>query len=402
MRLLLHKGTVVAVHIVLVRFRLKSESGNGTEQSAIDHVELVRVRNGATPPSVVFLSVLPPCAGNTRRHSDNSAAGSVTDARVRSRRWKTYGEASAACPLDSSSLSLRINTAAFSMPTRTTRATDDDKDQLDVAAKCAADADEANARYDPIDKGWRKGEATTLVPLRRWEAWLADKGFAVGPSASATGMPRYTREHRQARRMLQNEQRHRLDVDELYRVLIRQQMEKQAEGRSAEPENDDFAMGAPPGAPSALDDGTGACRVDLDFRLGAPERRLSVPGVNGPDITTRAGLVNLPAVPSGDHCGAQGRRGVAADGRRLIDPSTFPPQLTATVPTTVSPNTRASPSHHHRDTDSVPYRHEDVALSLQLLAYLSKYPHVSKRAATWPELPRRCTSERTRHLASHG
>ncbi|KAG5223243.1 hypothetical protein IMY05_C1151001200 [Salix suchowensis] len=122
------------------------------------------------------------------------------------------------------------------MPTRTTRATDDDKDQLDVAAKCAADADEANARYDPIDKGWRKGEATTLVPLRRWEAWLADKGFAVGPSASATGMPRYTREHRQARRMLQNEQRHRLDVDELYRVLIRQQMEKQAEGRSAEPE----------------------------------------------------------------------------------------------------------------------------------------------------------------------
>ncbi|KAF7424926.1 hypothetical protein PC9H_010237 [Pleurotus ostreatus] len=426
------------------------------------------------------------------------------------------------------------------------------------------------------------------------EAWLANKGFAVGPSASATGMPRETREQRQARRMLQNEQRQRQDVDELYRALIRQQMEQQAEGRSAEPEdeamedntatardsnsqlsasrpgtsesqsnsdtdtstdtsanttpigsttptttvlvpgrersgtvigrrvwddapaqptpphtatrqrtirarpslvehlrasptpssdtsrpeteteddgdaegdldadrdgdinmdrrrrlrqaivpsaspsperrpsvsitrptrrtvgivsddppatsiiitdaggsvdvvavggdggveegivsldqNDDFAMGAPPGAPGAIDDGTGGRRVDLDLGLGAPERRLSIPGVNGPDITPRAGLVNLPAVPSGDHRGAQGQtprgRGVAADGRRLIDPSTFPPQLTATVPTPVSLNTRASPSHHHRDTDSGPYRDEDVVLSLQLLAYLSKYPHV--------------------------
>lgn len=32
------------------------------------------------------------------------------------------------------------------------------------------------------------------------EAWLANKGFAVGPSSSATGMPRETREQRQARR----------------------------------------------------------------------------------------------------------------------------------------------------------------------------------------------------------
>jgi hypothetical protein len=31
--------------------------------------------------------------------------------------------------------------------------------------------------------------------------------------------------------------------------------------------------------------------------------------------------------------------------------------------------------HHHRDPDSGPYRDEDVLLSLQLLAYLSKYPH---------------------------
>ncbi|KAF9489494.1 hypothetical protein BDN71DRAFT_1512066 [Pleurotus eryngii] len=71
-------------------------------------------------------------------------------------------------------------------------------------------------------------------------------------------------------------------------------------------QNNDFAMGVPPGAPSALDDGTGTCRVDLDFRLGTPERQLSVLGINGPDITTCAGLVNLLAIPSGDHGGAQG------------------------------------------------------------------------------------------------
>ena len=32
--------------------------------------------------------------------------------------------------------------------------------------------------------------------------------------------------------------------------------------------------------------------------------------------------------------------------------------------------------HRHRDSDSGPYRDEDVLLNLQLLAYLSKYPHV--------------------------
>ncbi|KAF7426822.1 hypothetical protein PC9H_009191 [Pleurotus ostreatus] len=51
-------------------------------------------------------------------------------------------------------------------------------------------------------------------------------------------------------------------------------------------QNDDFAMGAPPGAPGAIDDGAGGRRVDLDLGLGALERRLSIPGVNGPDIIT--------------------------------------------------------------------------------------------------------------------
>lgn len=41
------------------------------------------------------------------------------------------------------------------------------------------------------------------------EAWLANKGFAVGPSVSASGMPRETREQRLARRAAQNEARQR-------------------------------------------------------------------------------------------------------------------------------------------------------------------------------------------------
>lgn len=51
------------------------------------------------------------------------------------------------------------------------------------------------------------------------EAWLASKGFAVGPSASASGMPRETREQRTMRRQLQQEQRQREQALELARLL---------------------------------------------------------------------------------------------------------------------------------------------------------------------------------------
>jgi hypothetical protein len=54
------------------------------------------------------------------------------------------------------------------------------------------------------------------------EAWLANKGFAVGPSSSATGMPRETREQRLARRQAQQEQRQREEAAELARALQRQ------------------------------------------------------------------------------------------------------------------------------------------------------------------------------------
>jgi hypothetical protein len=54
------------------------------------------------------------------------------------------------------------------------------------------------------------------------EAWLASKGFAVGPSTSASGMPRETREQRLARRQAQAEQRQRDQAAQLARALQRQ------------------------------------------------------------------------------------------------------------------------------------------------------------------------------------
>lgn len=54
------------------------------------------------------------------------------------------------------------------------------------------------------------------------EAWLANKGFAVGPSTSATGMPRESREQRLARRQAQQDQRQRDEAAEITRALERQ------------------------------------------------------------------------------------------------------------------------------------------------------------------------------------
>lgn len=51
------------------------------------------------------------------------------------------------------------------------------------------------------------------------EAWLAAKGFAVGPAASASGAPRESREQRHQRRQLQLEQRQREQAQELARLL---------------------------------------------------------------------------------------------------------------------------------------------------------------------------------------
>lgn len=54
------------------------------------------------------------------------------------------------------------------------------------------------------------------------EAWLAGKGFAVGPNAMISGMHRETREQRMARRQAQHELRHREQAQQLARALQRQ------------------------------------------------------------------------------------------------------------------------------------------------------------------------------------
>ncbi|KAL0945235.1 hypothetical protein HGRIS_000748 [Hohenbuehelia grisea] len=151
-------------------------------------------------------------------------------------------------------------------------------------------------------------------------------------------------------------------------------------------QNDDFAMGAPPGAPGAIDEGTTPRRVDLDIGVGGTrleERRHS--GPHAPDVTPRAGLMNLPPVAPTDTRlpttqRSQRRRTLAGE----TSPSPAPPP--AAPPTEVNLNTgpRATnavaahrpPAVYNSREDSGPYRDEDVLLSLQLLAYLSKYPHV--------------------------
>jgi len=54
------------------------------------------------------------------------------------------------------------------------------------------------------------------------EAWLAHKGFAIGPSQSASGLPRESREQRLARRAALLELRQREEAVQLHRALQRQ------------------------------------------------------------------------------------------------------------------------------------------------------------------------------------
>lgn len=58
------------------------------------------------------------------------------------------------------------------------------------------------------------------------EAWLASKGFAVGPSSSASGIPRESREQRLLRRQLQNTQRQREQAQEIARLLTMQRRDE--------------------------------------------------------------------------------------------------------------------------------------------------------------------------------
>ncbi|KAI9436117.1 hypothetical protein BJY52DRAFT_658748 [Lactarius psammicola] len=120
--------------------------------------------------------------------------------------------------------------------------------------------------------------------------------------------------------------------------------------------NDDFAMGAPPGAPGAIE-------TTMTLRpTDTAVRRV----LGGTDVTPRAGNVGLPR------------------GRDSDDPQETPIRPNAPVPHTlplpvtteiVSPPSRHHHHHHHHES-GCPHRDEDVLSALQLLAYLSKYPHV--------------------------
>ncbi|KAG2087641.1 hypothetical protein BD769DRAFT_1632415 [Suillus cothurnatus] len=139
---------------------------------------------------------------------------------------------------------------------------------------------------------------------------------------------------------------------------------------SLEP-NDDFAMGAPPGAPGAMDEtipARGLRGVDVPLA----DRRVRT----APDATPRATAVPLPAapvLPNAPHSEEPAREGAAAN--RGEHPT----------PTATMHPVRTSSHHHHRDPDQGPFRDEDVLFSLQLLAYLSKYPHV--RQAFYKQRP---------------
>jgi len=151
--------------------------------------------------------------------------------------------------------------------------------------------------------------------------------------------------------------------------------------------NDDFAMGAPPGAPGAIGDNTTPRILNLE---GGRRRNT----VDAPDATPRATVVGLPVMPGASTNGTnRTNHPQAGTGHHRTATIRGRPTPTDNGPTGNTVGTaaaaaaaaaslnntlggRTTSSHHHRDSDSGPYRDEDVLLSLQLLAYLSKYPHV--------------------------
>lgn len=156
---------------------------------------------------------------------------------------------------------------------------------------------------------------------------------------------------------------------------------------------DDMAMGAPPGAPGNMDMGVGVPQGDRSPRIGMEERR------EVEDLTPRAGFVALPDTHTHQHQTHQHPLQHAfthphptlhphtQHHHHPLVPAHHRPQGTLpphphphTHPTTHAPPTQAHahphPHAHTHIEEPGPYREEDVLLSLQLLAYLSKYPHV--------------------------
>ena len=122
--------------------------------------------------------------------------------------------------------------------------------------------------------------------------------------------------------------------------------------------NDDFAMGAPPGAPGAIETTMTLRPTDTAVRrvLGAT------------DVTPRAVNVSLPRGRDSDDTQETPVRPNAPIPRTL--------PLPVTAETIPAPPRHHHHHHHHHHESGCPHRDEDVLSALQLLAYLSKYPHV--------------------------
>ncbi len=183
--------------------------------------------------------------------------------------------------------------------------------------------------------------------------------------------------------------------------------------------NDDLAMGAPPGAPGATvdiaapgllsetsegeadgEDGDNDMDLDDDDNNQAGRSRSrgrrtdggATPRTSIGDATPRAPIPPLPATAGAPPVPAFGNQfpnyhppirrppnpgpdSQPAHGR--VPGRTF----TVTVPPGIASASVRPPSNQYHTVgnsskEEVPYREDDVLLSLQLLAYLSKYPHV--------------------------
>lgn len=247
---------------------------------------------------------------------------------------------------------------------------------------------------------------------------------ATSPSASAPGPtpPQQQQQQRRAVGIVGDDDTAALDVGMNLNMLL----VGVDDGFVALEQNagDDLAMGAPPGAPGNMD----MRRVDGSPRVPREERR------EMEDLTPRAGFV---ALPDTHHHHAHQHPHQQHQHQHVFTHPNAPQHhhhpLAATLmrpqgllPThphphphphtqTVHPHLHTHGHVHAHPEEPGPYREEDVLLSLQLLAYLSKYPHVRQafykpRAVFNPALQVRCNELHcvrffrsvTHALAGHG
>ncbi|KAH9925496.1 uncharacterized protein B0H18DRAFT_1008717 [Fomitopsis serialis] len=166
-----------------------------------------------------------------------------------------------------------------------------------------------------------------------------------------------------------------LDMDNDVHIVINGQGDGGVEGVGVEDglvsmeTNDDFAMGAPPGAPGAID--------GPPARIGPDP---PMPGERTPRAPTtalpHAISINVPPVPSPNIRVTTADPPTTRAGRTHVSRGTNTGGAGGNAGAGAAGGSHGHHHHHHARESEGPYRDEDVLLSLQLLAYLSKYPHV--------------------------